>query len=76
MSFVNCLTIRLALWFLPKGRVFPLEAYLEHHFTKVRAQSLLHLDAYLEQAPKYGIEVRSLIELRNSLAKGGVGASR
>ena len=72
MKLVNCLTIRLALWLLPKGRVFPLESYLEHHFTKVKAQSIQHLDDYLEQALKYNIEVGSLRELRNAIANGDV----
>ncbi len=71
MKLVNCLTIRLAIWLLPKERVFPFESYLEHHFTKVRAQSLQHLDDYLDQALKYDIEVGSLSELRNAIANGG-----
>jgi len=74
MKLVNRLTIRLALWFLPKGRVIPLEAYLEHHFTKVRAQSLQHLDDYLERALRYDIEVGSLSELRNAIAAGAAAA--
>ena len=69
-QLVNCLTIRLAIWFLPKERVFPLEPYLEHHFMKLRSQSLQHLDDYLEQALKYDIEVGSLNELRNAIASG------
>ena len=74
MKLVNRLTIRLALWLLPKGRVFPLEAYLEHHFTKVSAQSLQHLDEYLERGLKYDIEVGSLSELRNAIAAGAAAA--
>jgi len=70
MKLVNCLTIRLAIWLLPKGRVFPFESYLEHHFTKVKVQSIQHLDDYLDQALKYDIEVGSLSELRDAIASG------
>ena len=74
MKLVNCLTIRLAIWLLSKGRVFPFESYLEHHFTKVKAQSIQQLDNYLDQALKYDIEVGSLSELRNAIANGSAGA--
>ena len=74
LKLINSLTIRLATWLLPLGRVFPLEAYLEHHFTKVRAQSLQHLDEYLEHALRYDIEVGSLNELRSAIAGGDAAA--
>ena len=68
LKLINSLTIRLASWLLPLGRVFPLEPYLEAHFTKVRAQSLQHLDEFLELALRYDIEAGSLNELRNAIA--------
>ncbi len=74
LKLINSLTIRLASWLLPLGRVFPLETYLEHHFTKVRAQSLQHIDEYLELALVYDIEAGSLNELRISMADGDSGA--
>jgi hypothetical protein len=70
VKLANSLTIRLATRLLPLGSKVPLEPYLEHHFTKVRAQSLQHLDDYLDQNLKYDIEVSSLIELRNAIANG------
>ncbi len=70
VKLVNSLTIRMATWLLPLGRAFPLEAYLEHHFTKVRAQSLQHIDEFLAHALNYDIEVGSLDELRNVMADG------
>lgn len=70
LKLINSLTIRLASWLLPLERVFPLETYLEHHFTKVRAQSLQHIDEYLELALRYDIEAGSLNELRSAIADG------
>jgi 2-dehydropantoate 2-reductase len=74
VRLVNSLTIRLATQLLPLASKFPLEAYLEHHFTKVQAQSFQHLDDYLDQGLKYDIDVSSLLELRNAIANGEAGA--
>jgi len=76
MKLVNRLTIRLGIWLLPKARVIPIEPYLEHHFTKLRAQSFQHLDDLLEQGGKYELEVGSLNELRTALADGDTTAKK
>ncbi len=68
--FVNPMTIRLAIFLLQRERKVPLEPYLKHHFTKLRAQSLQHIDDYLRVAAEYGMSVPGLRELRSGLYPG------
>lgn len=67
MKLINPLSVRLALVLAPKRRPIPLEAYLEHHFTKVRDQSLQHLGQYIEQGQRLSLPVDSLQLLQDNL---------
>lgn len=69
---LNCSIIRLVISLLPKRNPVHLEAYLAFHYTKLREQSLQHIDDYIEKGIKHGISVGSLKELKRGLVKSDV----
>jgi 2-dehydropantoate 2-reductase len=66
---LNRTILRLGLELLPKQNPIPLEAYLESHYTKLRNQSLQHLDDYIELGIESGLPVQALKDLRQDLTK-------
>jgi hypothetical protein len=55
--------VRFALWLADKVAPFPLEAYLQSHFTKTRPQTEFILHALRASAAERSIRVPSLDEL-------------
>lgn len=64
-GFVSPFTVRLASLFAPGAAPFELETYLEYHFTKVRDQTRLLLDKFLEEGARRGLNTTALGTLRS-----------
>lgn len=59
--------IRLLISIAPKLVPFDLESYLKVHFSKVKDQSLFHLNNYKDAGNKGGVSVNKLAEIINLL---------
>ena len=57
--------LALARWVMP----LDLEAYMKFHFTKVRAQTRLHMQSFIDQGAKVHYPTNALIALEAGLAR-------
>ena len=58
---------KLLITIAPKLVPFDLETYLKVHYSKVRDQSLFHLNNYIDAGNKGGVPVKKLVEVINIL---------
>jgi 2-dehydropantoate 2-reductase len=58
----------LGSWFAELVAPFPLESYLEHHFTKTGDQTRAMVETYLRVGNKNGLAMASLQELAERVA--------
>ncbi len=70
-GLMSCLVrpslMRLVLGIAPSAVPFPLEVYLEYHFTKVGDQTRFMIETYVETGKKHGLESPSLTALLAAL---------
>jgi 2-dehydropantoate 2-reductase len=66
---LNPSLVRIVLSFLRRRNPFDVEAYLERHYTKLRQQSLQHLEEYVDRGTRAGLPVESLEMLQQGLER-------
>ncbi|MFT6338082.1 MAG: 2-dehydropantoate 2-reductase [Halioglobus sp.] len=68
MQLINRIGIfRLLISIAPKLVPFDLETYLKVHYSKVRDQSLFHLNNYKDAGNKGGVSVKNIVKVINIL---------
>ncbi len=73
MGFLGAPVIQLATVLAPGMLPFEVEIYLRYHFTKVRDQTRILLDRYIDEGIDRGVSITNLSVLRSRVFGLGVG---